>query len=98
MGITEASHHWQAFSAPGPFWVKAAKFVAQGQDRAVWAGQTRMTDGRLLSCRFVPIKAGATLIGFNPQNPGGPEAKTSTEAGASQQSDQDRKAACGPGG
>lgn len=55
---------WRRQSAPNPIWGRLEEFVTIGGDRAAWAGQARLIDGRLIDCRIVPLSGGATLTAF----------------------------------
>lgn len=63
-GIRDAARHWAAHTAPGTPWSEAEDFVATIGDRINWQMKARLTDGRMLDCRFQPLAGGATLIGF----------------------------------
>lgn len=56
--------HWRDHSAPSPVWDQVAAFVANLDDRKPWRSGERLTDGRLVECRFAPLPGGATLITF----------------------------------
>ncbi len=56
--------HWQEQTAPTPLWQKAEDFVARLDDRRPWSGEARLSDGRQLQCRFLPLGGGATMIAF----------------------------------
>jgi PAS domain-containing protein len=65
--------HWQSLSAPTPLWASAEEFLALMGDRDPWDGQVRLTDGRLVTCRFSPVVGGATMVTFRltlPDEPG----------------------------
>ncbi len=64
-GILAVCEHWRRNSAPGAIWDRAEDFVAQIGERAQWAAETRMTDGRRLHCRFAALAGGATLAAFD---------------------------------
>lgn len=63
-GITTLSGWWRDHSAPSLIWADAVDFVISGGDRTGWEGEVRLSDGRLVTCRFKPITGGATLISF----------------------------------
>ena len=63
-GVVQATRTWMKRSAPTPVWGDFREFVGQTHDRSEWSSDVRMKDGRLLSCRFVPITGGATLVRF----------------------------------
>lgn len=66
-GINSLSRHWRSLTAPNGVWTEAEEFVGAIGDRAVWSNDVRMLDGRLITCRFTPLSAGATLVGFRVQ-------------------------------
>ncbi|MFN4129516.1 MAG: PAS-domain containing protein [Paracoccaceae bacterium] len=66
-GITSLSRHWRSKTAPSGVWTEAEEFVCTIGDREVWSNDVRMLDGRLITCRFTPLSAGATLVGFRIQ-------------------------------
>lgn len=63
-GITALSAHWRSLTAPTALWTEAESFVTAVGDRAPWQGEARLSDGRLLECRFKPVQGGATLASF----------------------------------
>jgi PAS domain-containing protein len=64
-GIGAMAEYWRSRSAPSPIWSEVEDFVARIEDRQAWQGEARLTDGRLVGCRFVPLAGGATMIGFS---------------------------------
>lgn len=60
---------WREASAPTAVWSRAETFVETTQDRSAWHDHVRLTDGRLIECRFVPLPAGATMIIFHTVKP-----------------------------
>ena len=64
IGFRDAISLWQDRSAPGPFWKEARKFAARLNDRALLEGKIRRRDGRALSCRFMPLAGGASMVVF----------------------------------
>lgn len=68
-GIAALSRHWRSQTAPGTLWTEAEEFVATVGDREAWTGASRLLDGRLIQCRFMPLAGGATLVGFRLQVP-----------------------------
>jgi PAS domain-containing protein len=63
-GIRQLSAHWRAATSPSPIWSEAEDFVATLGPRTAWQAEARLTDGRLIACRFAPLSDGATLAGF----------------------------------
>lgn len=64
MGIVEATRGWQHTTEPTPVWGDLREFVTRGHDRAEWAAEITMADGRRIACRFAPVAGGATLCVF----------------------------------
>lgn len=64
--VRSLSAHWRVQSAPSAIWSEVEDYVATVGDRAIWQGEARLLDGRLVSCRFAPLAAGATLALFRP--------------------------------
>lgn len=62
--IRSIAAHWRALTAPGPVWSEAEEFISTVGNRVAWRAETRLLDGRLLSCRFAPLAGGATLAAF----------------------------------
>lgn len=63
-GIKSLASHWRSLAAPNPIWAEVEDFVQTIGDRETWAGEARLLDGRLVTCRFQPLSGGATLLGF----------------------------------
>ena len=61
--------YWKERSAPTPLWESLKDMAAAPADRAPIRAELRLTDGRLLACRFAPIEGGATLAAFTPALP-----------------------------
>lgn len=68
-GIAVLSAHWRAHSAPTPLWAEAESFVATLGARGDCDGDIRLTDGRLVGCRFSALPGGATLAVFRLRAP-----------------------------
>ncbi|WP_103334978.1 PAS-domain containing protein [Pseudotabrizicola formosa] len=64
VGITSLSRHWRSKSAPSALWAEAEEFVCTIGDRQPWVADVRLLDGRLVTCRLLPLTGGATLVGF----------------------------------
>ncbi len=69
-GVTEEIARWCLVAAPTPTWTRLRDFVGAFGDRADWSDRVRLEDGRGLVCRIVPLPAGATLVGFRPDDAG----------------------------
>ncbi len=67
--IRAVASHWRANSAPGTLWSEAEEFISTVGNRVAWRAETRLLDGRLLSCRFAPLSGGATMAAFRPIDP-----------------------------
>jgi PAS domain-containing protein len=65
-GIAALCSHWRLHSAPSAIWQEAEHFVATLGEREPWVGEARLTDGRLIACRFASLAGGATLATFRP--------------------------------
>ncbi len=63
-GIGALIAYWRSHAAPSSLWAKIEDFVAGSGGRGEWDGEARLSDGRLLACRFVPLAGGSTMIGF----------------------------------
>lgn len=64
LGFRDISEHWRSRTAPTTLWNEAEEFVSTVGLRSAWQGEARLTDGRLITCRFAPLAEGATLAGF----------------------------------
>lgn len=62
--IRAIAGHWRSMSAPAGLWSEAEEFISTVGNRICWTAETRLLDGRLLSCRFAPLSGGATLAAF----------------------------------
>ena len=67
MGINDASRHWQELCETHPLWDRARAFVGRFGERTAFKETVAMNSGVVLSCRFVPLPGGSTLIGFTSQ-------------------------------
>ncbi|MEO1194548.1 MAG: PAS-domain containing protein [Pseudomonadota bacterium] len=64
--LTDASQLWAEQSVPSQTWEKAADFIHAGGPREPWTTEITLRDGRPVTCRFVPLNGGSTLVGFTP--------------------------------
>tara|TARA_R110002124_G_scaffold100168_6_gene246846 strand:- start:15116 stop:16669 length:1554 start_codon:yes stop_codon:yes gene_type:complete len=64
ISVSDASRHWQSLCDPDPIWGDFRDFVVGFEERSEWDATVRMSDGRLLDCRFKPLHGGATLAAF----------------------------------
>lgn len=55
---------WQSRCAPTPIWARLRQFAGSMEARESWSAEARLSDGRLLSCRFSPLAGGSTLVYF----------------------------------
>jgi hypothetical protein len=62
--IVALAAHWRDRTAPSKLWSQAEAFVGTLGDRREWSAGARLADGRPLTCRFVPLPGGATMIAF----------------------------------
>ncbi len=67
--VTEATRQWHALSNPTPVWGDFRDFACQTHDREEWSANVSLADGRPVNCRFVPRKAGSTMVIFRLQSP-----------------------------
>ena len=65
--LTEATRRWHALSVPTPIWGDFRDFAQMSQEREEWSATTQLIDGRSVTCRFIPQKAGATMVLFQTQ-------------------------------
>ena len=63
---------WREASAATGVWSRAEAFVETVGSRPAWEDEIRLTDGRLVTCRFVPLPAGATMVVFRIVRPVAP--------------------------
>jgi PAS domain-containing protein len=64
--IATLCKYWSGLTAPTTVWAEVENFAASVGNRDTWNAEARLTDGRLVSCRFAPIAGGATLASFRP--------------------------------
>ena len=69
IGVTDAMRTWLSRSAPTPVWGDIRDFTGRVHERSPWSASVRLSDGRGLGVRVVPLSGGATLVGFSPQDP-----------------------------
>lgn len=65
-GIVQISAHWRSLSAPSPVWARIETFVGRLTEQEGWSADVRLTDGRLVTARLVPLAGGATMAAFRP--------------------------------
>lgn len=63
-GIATICSHWRSRSAPSQLWKRVEDYLSASGERRPWAELTRLSDGRLLACRFAPLTGGATMASF----------------------------------
>ena len=66
--LADATRHWHALTAPTPIWGDFRDFAQTPHDREEWSATANLLDGRSVFCRFVPQKAGATMVLFQTQS------------------------------
>ncbi len=66
IGIGDVAKLWADTSLPSPVWEQAEAFIHGVGDRHPWTTEITMKDGRAVTCRFVPLNGGSTLVGFTP--------------------------------
>ncbi len=64
--VTEISEVWKEKCLPSKVWEQSEVFIRSAGTRRPWTTEVTMRDGRAVTCRFVPINGGATMIGFSP--------------------------------
>ena len=64
--IATLCKYWSSLTAPTTVWAEVENFATSVGNRDTWNAEARLTDGRLVSCRFAPIAGGATLASFRP--------------------------------
>jgi PAS domain-containing protein len=62
--ILAIASHWRGQTAPTQLWFRAETFVATLGDRKAWSAGARLRDGRPVTCRFIPLSGGSTMISF----------------------------------
>lgn len=65
MTVIDATRNWQTMCEPTPIWGDFRDFVDLSGERTDWTALVRRKDGRLISCRFVPLAGHATLAAFS---------------------------------
>lgn len=63
--IRDSVRHWQAMTLASPLWSDVRDFVLTLGPRAGGDGKAALKDGRVLTCRFVAMSGGSTLVGFS---------------------------------
>ena len=64
--IATLCKYWSSLTAPSAVWAEVENFAASVGNRDTWNAEARLSDGRLVSCRFAAIAGGATLASFRP--------------------------------
>lgn len=62
--IRHIAQFWRERTAPASIWTEAEEYISTVGTRTAWEGEARLSDGRLVICRFAPLAEGATLAGF----------------------------------
>ena len=63
-GFRQLAAYWRQCSAPTGLWTEAEDYMSTLDHRDPWRAEVRLTDGRLIECRFYPLANGATLVRF----------------------------------
>jgi len=66
--IGDEMQQWQQRCTPTALWAELRAFHGTFGERSAWTASARLDDGRTISCRFVPLAGGATLVGFRPES------------------------------
>lgn len=56
---------WAERTTPSPMWSEAAAFLRSATGRDPWTTQAMLKDGRALTCRFVSLQGGSTMVSFH---------------------------------
>lgn len=64
--IGDVSDFWAENTLPSAVWDRATAFIHAIGDRDPWTSDVNLRDGRAVTCRFVPLNGGSTLVGFTP--------------------------------
>jgi PAS domain-containing protein len=62
--VQTLASRWQRMTEPVEAWSDVVDFVMTIGQRRPLSSEMRMSDGRLLRCRLVPLQGGATMLGF----------------------------------
>ena len=74
--VRALARHWRQQTAPAGLWSEVEDYVSTVGDRIPWQAEARLLDGRLMTCRFAPLAAGATLTAFRIATPRAEVAQT----------------------
>jgi PAS domain-containing protein len=69
IGLADISVHdelelWTSRAGPSAVWDRLQESFDLSSDRQRWQDRVKLTDGRMLICRFAPLTGGAMLVGF----------------------------------
>lgn len=65
ISISDATFAWNQKTAATPVWQQLRNFIREQGDRKKWTAPVTLKDGRVLTCRFVPMVEGATMVSFS---------------------------------
>lgn len=63
--VSDATYSWNKKCSPTPVWRQLRAFISEQGDRKKWSAPVTLKDGRVLTCRCVPMAQGATLVSFS---------------------------------
>ncbi len=66
INISDATSSWNQKCNPTPIWRQLRGFIREQGDRKKWTAPVSMKSGRVLTCCFVPMIEGATMVTFSP--------------------------------
>lgn len=66
VSVADVANIWRDKALPSPVWNQCERYVRASGSRTPWHTEITLRDGRAVSCRFVPLSGGATLVGFSP--------------------------------
>lgn len=62
--ISTICDYWRSATAPSTIWDRIEDFSNLSGPRDAWEDEARLSDGRLVNCRFSPLAGGATMATF----------------------------------
>jgi len=64
INVSDATHAWNQQCNPTPVWRQLRGFISEQGERKKWAAPVTLKNGRVLTCRFIPMIEGATMVSF----------------------------------
>ena len=65
ISITDATFVWNKKCNPTPVWRQLRGFISEQSERRKWTAPVTLKDGRILTCRIMPMIEGATFVSFS---------------------------------